>query len=208
MIKTKKNCAVCQTILSQPKKWEGRLAKRIYGSRFYIHGSDYTLADIAREYKGSFGYESLLNHCKKHQALSETDFNDRQLRQVTNQLQKEQVKQAITSAQVWDKVIEKGMDGLEKGHITLNANNLLSAARDKSNFELKHADQQMALMDMVFGFASGEELPKGVRSNNDGIIEGETVPTDGTTEGNQSREERSRAFYQSLTGNAPAPRPD
>lgn len=200
MIKTKKNCRVCQTILSQPKKWEGRLAKRIYGARYYVHGSDYNLADIAREYHEKFSYESLLNHCKKHQALSEADYNNHQLRQVTNEVVKGQVKQAIASQQVWDSVISKGMQGLEEGSIELNANHLLSAARDKSNYEVKHADQQIEVMRMVAAFAS-EDLPKGA-------VDAIDVVSDGTTESNTSREERSRAFYQSLAGSTPTPGAD
>jgi hypothetical protein len=207
MIKTKKNCKVCQTILDQPKKWEGRLAKRIYGSRYYMPSSTYNLADIAREYADKFGYESLLNHAKKHQALSEVDFNNRQLRQVTNEAEKKLIQRAIKSTDVWDEVITKGMKDLKSGAISLNANHLLGAARDKSNFELKHADQQLALMDMVFGFASGEELPDGVREDTDGLIEGEIIAP-GTEASDSEREERSRSFYQSLAGDAPTPRTD
>lgn len=205
MIKTKKNCAVCQTILSQPKKWEGRLARRIYGSRYYIHSSDYTLADIAREYKGYFSYESLNNHCKKHQALNEADLNNRQLRQVTNELKKKQINQAIKSTEVWDTVISKGMEDLNEGKMKLNPTHLLAAARDKSNFEIKHADQQLAMMDMVYAFASGEGTPNNVRR--DDAIEGEVI-AEGTPESDRSREERSRAFYESLTGDSAAPGTD
>jgi len=207
MIKTKKNCKVCQTILAQPKKWEGRLAKRIYGCRYYIPSSDYNLTDIAREYADKFGYESLLNHAKKHQALSEADYNDRQLRQTANLAEKKLLKNAIKSTQVWDNVIGKGMEKLNKGEMELSANHLLAAARDKSNFELKHADQQIALMDMVFGFASGESLPDGVREDTDGYIEGEVV-TGGAGDDLEARERRSRAFYESLAGDTPPPGAD
>lgn len=201
MIKTKVNCSVCQTLLAQPKKWEGRLANRIYGSRYYTPSSMYSLADVAREYKDKFSYESLLNHCKKHQALTEEDFNERHLRQTARQAEKALLKDAITSQTVWDTVIKKGMNDLADGKIQLNANHLLSAARDKSNWEVKHADQQLAMMDMVYAFASGEGLPNGVRRDN--AIEGEIV-TDGTPESDRSREERSRTFYQSLAGDAAA----
>lgn len=207
MIKTKKNCSVCQTILSQPKKWEGRLAKLIYESRFYMHGSNYTLRDVWKQYDGSFSYESLLNHAKKHQALSEADLNDRQLRVVTNDLRKKQINQAIKSTEVWDSVISKGMKDLEDGKMNLSPTHLLAAARDKSNFELKHADQQIALMDMVFGFASGEGLPPGVREDGDEFIEGE-VATEGVAADNQSREERSRAVLDRIARGAAAPGSD
>lgn len=204
MIKTKKNCSVCQTILAQPKKWEGRLAKRIYGSRHYMPSSDYTLADVAREYKDKFFYESLYNHCKKHQFLTEKDFNERHLRELAKKAEKALLKDAITSQQVWDTVIRKGMDELTDGKMNLSATHLLSAARDKSNFEIKYADQQMQLMDMVFGFASGEGLPKGVRND---AIEGEIV-ADGAATGDSGREVRSRTFYESLAGDASSPGTD
>lgn len=205
MIKTKVNCAVCRTIKAQPKNTGGRLAKRIYESRYFMPSSTYSLSDIAREYKDKFSYESLLNHCKKHQALTEADFSERHLRETAKQAEKSLLKEAITSQQVWNTVIQKGMEDLNDGKIQVSANHLLSAARDKSNWEVKHADQQLAMMDMVYAFASGEGLPNGVRR--DDAIEGEVV-TDGTPEGDRSREERSRAFYQSLAGDAPAPGTD
>lgn len=208
-IKTKVNCKVCQTILAQPKKWEGRLAKRIYGSRYYMPSSEYNLADIAREYADKFGYESLLNHCKKHQFLTEKDYNERHLRQVAAEAEKTIIKaaaeQAVTAQQVWQKILDKGMTELEAGKMQLTPTHLLAAARDKSNWEIKHAGQQMALMDMVFGFASGEKLPDGVKEDGN-VIEGELA--DGTGGAVESREERSRAFYQSLAGDAATPRTD
>jgi SOS response regulatory protein OraA/RecX len=205
MIKTKKNCTVCQTILGQPKKWEGRLAERIYQSRYYLPSSAYSLSEVAREYRDKFSYQSLLNHCKRHQFLSEDDFSERHLRQAAKQAEKALLKQAITSTEVWQEVINKGMEDLKEGRLKLTANNLLGAARDKSNFEIKYAGQQLALMDMVFGFASGERLPEGVR---DDTIEGELADTAGVGGTTEGREERSRAFYQSLAGDAPAPRAD
>lgn len=207
MIKTKVNCAVCQTIKAQPKDTGGRLAKRIYGSRHFTPSSSYNLSDIAREYKDKFSYESLLNHCKKHQLLTADDFAERHLRTAAKEAEKAILKQAVTSQQVWNDVIDRGMEDLKSGKMSLSANHLLGAARDKSNFELKHADQQIALMDMVFGFASGEQLPNGVREDEDEFIEGETVP-EGASESAEEREVRSRTFYQSLAGDAPAPRTD
>lgn len=204
-IKTKVNCKVCQTILAQPKKWEGRLAKRIYGSRYYMPSSDYTLMDIAREYQDKFGYESLLNHCKKHQFLTEKDYNERHLRQIAAEAEKKIIKEtaktAVTSQQVWQKILDKGMAELEEGNMRLSPTHLLAAARDKSNWEIKHAGQQMALMDMVFGFASGERLPEGVKEEK-GVIEGELAGEPGDVA--KSREERSRAFYQRIAGDAAA----
>lgn len=208
MIKTKVNCKVCQTILEQPKKWEGRLAKRIYGSRYYMPSSDYRLTDVAKEYADKFGYESLLNHCKKHQFLTEKDYNERHLRQVANEAEKKIIKaaaeQAVTSAEVWQTMMDKGMEALREGRMQIGANHLLAAARDKSNFDVKYAQQQIALMDMIAGYASGEKLPDGVKEEGY-VIEGELADgADGTGDADKEREIRSRSFYQRIAGDAAA----
>lgn len=209
MIKNKVNCKVCQTLMAQPKGKEGRLAERIYNSRYYLPSSEYNLADIAREYADKFGYESLLNHCKKHQFLNEKQYASRHLRQVAAESEKtiikEAAKQAVTSTQVWQKVMDKGMEDLEEGRMRLTPANMLAAARDKSNYDVKYARQQIQVMDMIFGFASGEKLPEGVREDSD-VIEGELAG--GTGDGAEAREIRSRAFYQSLAGDAAAPGAD
>jgi len=205
MIKTHKLCAVCQTILSQPKKWEGRLAKRIYGSRQYTPSSEYTLADVAREYKDKFSAESLYNHAKKHQFLSTKDFDERHLRQTAREAEKAILKTAVTAQQVQQQVMEVGMERLKSGEMRLSASNLLAAARDKSNYDIKFAGAQMALMDMVAAYASGEKLPEGVKENSH-VIEGELAG--GTGDADTTREIRSRAFYQRIAGDAAAPRTD
>lgn len=206
MIKTKKNCRVCQAILGQPKKWEGRLARRIYESRYYMPSSSYSLKDVSNEYHDKFTYESLLNHCKKHQFLSEDDFNKRHLRIIANQAEKTIVKESIKATQVWDSVIGGAMEKLQNGEMQLTANHLLKAAKDKSDHEFKAADQQLAMMEMVFHFASGEdETVKGIRR--DDVIEG-TIVSEEPTGDFESREDRSRTFYESLARDAPTPGTD
>lgn len=207
MIKTKVNCKVCQTIKAQPKGTNGgRLAKRIYESRWFRPSSDINLTDIAREYSDKFTYESLINHCKKHQFLSEKDFNERHLRELSKRAEKTLIKEAITSQHVWESVIGKGMNKLADGKMELTATNLLTAARDKSNYELKHADQQMAMMEMVFHFTSGEnETYVGKEENH--VIEGE-LATEEPSGDSEGREIRSRSFYESLAGDALTPGSD
>jgi len=204
MIKTKSNCSVCNTIKDQPKSTGGRLAQRIYNTRYYKASSNESLHQLYEDYKDKFSYQSLVNHCKRHQFLSEDDFNERHLRELSKKAEKSLVKQAITAGEVWSEVIERGMEDLKEGKMTLGPTHLLAAARDKSNFEIKYAGQQLALMDMVFGFASGERLPEGVRND---AIEG-TIVADGTSTVVESGENRSRAFYQSLAGDASTPGAD
>lgn len=206
MIRTKKNCSVCQTILNQPSRTGGRLARRIYQTTHYDPSSTLSLRDLAREYDMKFSYDSLLNHVKKHQFLSHDDFKERHLRQAAREAEKKMLRQAISSQEVWDKILEKGMQAMNDGTLQVNTTHLLSAARDKSNYEIKHAGQQLALMDMVWGFASGEKLPDGVRR--DDAIEGELVDTGGTSDDPGEREERSRSFYESLAWDSPAPGAD
>lgn len=209
MIKTSKKCKVCKTILSQPKKWEGRLAKQIYGSRFYTPASEYSLKKIAADYKGHFTYEGLLNHCKKHQSISEQDYNDRQLRQTAAQAEKALLKKAIKSTEVWDTVITEAMEKLQNGQLPISTNHLLQAARDKSNYEFKATDQQMQMMDMVFHFASGEAPASLDESeSNREVIDVEATVSGDPEQDFERRAAQSRSFYQSLAGDAPTPGSD
>lgn len=61
-----------------------------------------------------------------------------------------------TFEDVWDEVIDIGNEQLKNGNMKVTANVLLKAAADKANFESKKQDRQLAFMQMVAHFASGE----------------------------------------------------
>lgn len=115
-----------------------------------------TLTDIQADYPDKFSYDSLRNHVKKHQFLSEKDFTDRHLNRIVKKAEKDLVKRAIESSKVWDRVIDQGMEDLESGELKVTTNHLLKAAKDKQDYEFKKKDHQLAMMEMVYHFASGE----------------------------------------------------
>lgn len=103
-----------------------------------------------------FHYKSLLTHVKKHQFLSQADFTKRHLNQIANQAEHEIIKREIKSKDVWNTVINEGMAGIESGEQKVQVRDMLKAAKDKSDWEMKQKDQQLAMMEMVFHFSSGE----------------------------------------------------
>lgn len=154
MLKPHSTCIVCKECQKNPK-----LLKDIYNSTAFLKTGT-PLLQIYNEYTQIHGevfrYKGLLNHTKKHQFMNEKDYTNRHLRQLANNAEKSIVKQKLDSMQVWDKVIDEGMERLRSGEISMKTGDLLKAAKDKSDFELKTKDQQLAMMEMVMYFASGE----------------------------------------------------
>lgn len=155
MLKPHSRCPVCKECQKNPK-----LLKDIYNSTAFLKTSSLTLLQIFKEYTQIhgevFGYRNLLNHTKKHQFMNEHDYTNRHLKQLAHSAEKSVLRQKLDSMQVWDKVIDEGMDRLSSGDLSMKTSDLLKAAKDKSDFELKTKDQQLAMMEMVMYFASGE----------------------------------------------------
>jgi hypothetical protein len=168
--------------------------KAIYNTKFFMRSSTVSLAqfhaDYTEEYGQVFTYTALRNHVKKHQFMSEKDFNSRHLRQIANNAEKQIVKSQLESSQVWDKVIALGMDQLTNGDITMKTSDLLKAAKDKSDFDLKTKDQQIAVAEMMWHFASGENETNNRTPYDKRVIEGETAtdfdPAAGIAEDSQT----------------------
>ena len=181
MLKPHKLCNVCRAIENNPK-----LLKDLYNSSFFMKGSATTLLSIHQDYQAQHGaqftYDALRNHVKKHQFMSEKDYSQRHLRQIANEAEKRLLKKQIESTEVWDEVISQGMDKLSTGELSMKTSDLLKAAKDKSDHEMKTKDQQLAMMEMVMHFASGENNES--RSYDRRIIKGQTPegldPADGT----------------------------
>lgn len=200
MLKTKKNCNVCKLIKQNPP-----LLNRIYNSAFFMKTGE-SLASIAKDYS-DFKYDNLLNHVKRHQFIDKEDFNKRHLSKIAKEAEKTLLKHTIESKQVWDTVIDKGMEKLEKGEITMRTGDLLKAAKDKSDYEFKVKDQQMAMMEMVYHFASGESTES--RDYDRRIIKGQAVthydPADESAEDSGTGEDRPGDIYYPPAWDAPAP---
>lgn len=168
MLKKKKNCTVCQAITDNPK-----IAEDIYSTNRFTKSSKRTLRQLSEDYSDKFIYTALLNHVKKHQYLSEEDFAARNLRDIAKSAERKILLKKMESVDVWDEVIGEGMDKLKKGEMKLSAQDLLRAAKDKSDFQFKKADSELKLAEMVFFFASGENKQELSRPYDRRIIEGE-----------------------------------
>lgn len=190
-----KQCNVCKAV-----KKNDALRRRIDKSKAYVPSSKDTLAKIAKDHKDEFAYNSLLRHCKNHQFPNAKEIKEAEVAAV-------QKKRQRNYQDVWDNVIEKGMEELESGNLKIqNVNQLLLAARDKSNFEKQSKDQSLALMEMVFRFSAGEVgLPNGENRQVLKSEAGSSVDADESGTDTESLPLGPRDFYQSLAGDA-APR--
>jgi len=180
MIAYKKNCAVCKQIKLTPK-----LADEIYKTTAYDRTSKVSLATLQKLYGSKFSYPSLINHSKKHQGISAEDLSERHLNNIVKKAEKEITKKNIEAKDVWSTILDLGHEQIGDGTIKLKASDVTKAAKDKSDYELKVKDQELAMIEMVYHFASGENkapiLGKVVGKRTDGdpartIIEAETIP--------------------------------
>lgn len=199
MLKTKDNCGVCKAIKDNPK-----LVDEIFNTTYYLKTAGKSLRKVHEANQDKFSYKSLRNHVEKHQAMSEATFTKQHLNRIAKESEKQIIKRAIESKEVFDEVIGQGMQALAEGRLDVSTTHLLKAAELKKNFQLKEQDQQLAMMEMVYHFASGENKESGAYDRR--IIEGETAesfdPTQELTDDSERRTAQSRAFYQSLAGDA------
>lgn len=199
MLKLNKLCKVCDEV-----KENTSLLNRIYNSKYYLKSSKESLLQIQEEYADVFSYRSLLNHVKKHQFMSEGDFKDRHLRKIAKDAEKKILKRQIESKEVWDEVINQGMEKLQSGELTMRTADLLKAAKDKSDHEMKVKDQQLAMAEMMWFFASGENNES--RSYDRRIIEGKAVtdfdPTEESTGNTNSGENGPSNLHNTVTWDA------
>ena len=199
MLKLNKLCKVCDEV-----KENTSLLNRIYNSKYYLKSSKESLLQIQEEYADVFSYRSLLNHVKKHQFMSEGDFKDRHLRKIAKDAEKKILKRQIESKEVWDEVINQGMEKLQSGELQMRTADLLKAAKDKSDHEMKVKDQQLAMAEMMWFFASGENNES--RNYDRRIIEGKTVtdfdPTEESTGNTDSGESRPGSLHNATSWDA------
>ena len=167
MLKTTKSCRVCQAV-----KTNNVLLNRIYNSAFFMNTGE-SLKTIAEDYSDKFSYVGLRNHVQKHQFMSDEDFTNRHLQKISKKAELNIARKKIESNQVWNEVIEQAMGKLQAGELQIRTTDLLKAAKDKSDFEFKKKDQEMAFMEMVWFFTSGEHNREMSNPYDRGIIEQE-----------------------------------
>lgn len=198
MIKYKPNCAVCKTIKAHPKG--KKLSERIYQSTHFNPSGIESLLKIQQSHSEDFGYDSLKNHVKRHQFISQRDFDQKRAELIMKSQEDKVVEKMVKHEDVRNKIMLKGMEKLDAGEMPISANNMISAARDQGNWEAKKADQQLQLLEMVFLYASEEalnapgledygEIPPGTSPN---LVEGTAQP---------------HPVHQRAVGDAAPPRP-
>lgn len=170
--KSSSRCSICLRIKAEPK-----LKKRIWDSKkFNPHdkGAE-TLTDIQRHY--NFSYRSLESHCTKHQYLDPERMADKELERIAKRSENKAIikerRDLVEAETVWDEVIVAAREGIKNGEIKLNANHLLKAAKDKTDYNLKKTGQKMQMMEMIAHFASGEYI--GSTQYDGRAMEGETA---------------------------------
>lgn len=149
MLKPDKRCKVCQTIKSDKK-----LLERIANSKAYIKGGE-SLRAISRDYLDVFEYQSLYNHTKTHQGLSDEDLEDRLIQREARKIELAQVREAVQHKEIRDELLNIGMDGVREGEIKLNGNNVVQLLKQKADIEAKERDQELEMAKMIQDFASG-----------------------------------------------------
>jgi len=165
-------CPVCVRI-----KKDAKLKKRIWESRkFNKHdkGAE-PISHIVQDYK--FKSRSMDNHLASHQTLSPKQMTDNELNRIVKRSQATEVIENNQGRQdaeaVWDEVITLAREGIANGDIKLNANHLLKAAKDKTDYQIKKTGQKMQYLEMIAHFASGEYI--GSTQYDRRAIEGETA---------------------------------
>lgn len=136
--------------------------KRIYECSYFVPYSKDTMLDIARDYSGAklFTYDNLKNHIKKHQFIDSQDYTDKMLQHEDKKLEKKAVQKAVKAVDAVQSIIDIGNERLVNGEITVDTNQLIRASQVKMAHESKQKDQELATIEMVAHFLSGEQ-PKG-----------------------------------------------
>lgn len=177
MWKPSKKCNVCKTILSG----DNELKQRIYNStHFTPTGDGEGLLAILASYGGTptsggvFTYTSLRKHVKVHQTLDEKD-RIRRAQAIVKEIAAEPpaLNSFVKPEDVHNEVLSQGLEALKSGELKLTARDVLKAATDKANIDLKKKDQEFKLAEMVYHFASGEA--SNATAYDRRIIEGETA---------------------------------
>lgn len=131
-----------------------QLLERIYNSKFFLpHGKE-SLAKIAKE--TGMSYNALQNHVHRHQFIDSQDYTEKMLQNADKKAEKKAVRKAVRAVSAVQTVIDRGMERLESGEIDVDTNQLIRASQVKIAQEGKAKDQELATIEMVAHFLSGE----------------------------------------------------
>lgn len=177
MLKLSTKCQVCNAIDKNPK-----LANEIFNTTYYLKDNNHTLRDVLeRHLDDGFSYDSLKNHVKRHQFMNERDYNNRVMKKIKKKHLTKAREGTVEATDVWQTVIDRGMEDIESGAVVIKPEALLKAVKDKSDYELKTKDQALAYAEMMWHFASGES--DNSKNYDRRIVEGETAEYYDPTQG-------------------------
>ena len=194
MLKSHPLCKICSLIKENPK-----ILKDIYNTNAYSKGTGISLAKLAEEYAGVFSYDNLKNHVKKHQFMSAADFKTRELRKIASQAERQILKKKMDSVNVWDTVVDMGMEKLENGELKMDMKDVLKATKDRSDYQFKKQDNELRLAEMVAFFTSGADNQELSRKYDRRIVTTEEVtdfdPTPPATRSLEEGENRPSSVH-------------
>ena len=179
-LKIDKRCTVCQTI----EAGDVDLLRRIYRSSKFVAGGE-SITQIAQDYTDKFKYGALARHSSRHQTIHESDLKTSTLNKIAQNGANAAVLAVVKHGDVRKLVMEKGYKQIKSGKIKLKASDVIKAAKDDADIELKTKDQGLQVMEMMMKFQSGELQERGDEDadspgSGNGPIEGQVSYTPGT----------------------------
>jgi hypothetical protein len=160
MLKVDPRCTVCKAVATNKP-----LLKRIYGSSWFVPSSSDSLLNISRDFRGVIKYAALTNHVKKHQFIDSQDYTEKMLAYADKNAEQHAVRKAVKAVDAVQAVIQDGMDRLESGELKVKSvNELIRASQVKLTHESKQKDQELATIEMVAHFLSGENMARPTNS--------------------------------------------
>ena len=146
-------CNICKEIKNEYlKDNRSKLETRLFNCAKFIKGGESQKA-VADDY--GFNQISLSKHLKYHQ-----NPNDNVL--IAERFERNAEKAGRSAIEVQDKLIEEGFKQMEEGNLKMTAATLAKVAKDKQDVEEKQKDRSLKIMEMVFTYASREQLPPGI----------------------------------------------
>lgn len=134
------------------KDGRSKLEQRLYNCAKFVQGGE-PQTHINREY--GFNPVSMSKHLKYHQ-------NPNQNVLVAERFERNSEKMGKSAVEIQDAMVDEGLKQLEEGNLKMTASTLAKIAKDKQDVEEKNKDRGLKIMEMVYSYASREQLPPGV----------------------------------------------
>jgi len=143
-------CSICKHIKTEMlKDGSSKLERRLFNCAKYVKGGE-SQRKIGTEY--GFNPISLSKHLKYHQNPNENVL-------VADRMDRSLDKRSRSAVEIQDSLVDQGLKDLEEGKLKMTAATLAKIAKDKQDVEEKNKDRGLKIMEMVFSYASREQLP-------------------------------------------------